>query len=116
MGHNLALVLTFAVFYVGVKIHKWWVANHSPTDGPTPIGGVKPQAGGEVTPVDPTSGASAGKGKTILRPSAAVAAWLAEQPSAKRTNDLIREGARKFGVSVSTIKRRLRQLREDGPK
>lgn len=115
MAHNLALVLTLLVFWVGVKVHKWWEANHSPTDGPKPIGGVKPQVGDGLTPVDPTSGAAAGKRKTILRPDAAMNTWLSEHGGARRTNELIREAARRFGVSVSTVKRRLRRLREGGP-
>lgn len=107
MAHNVALVVTLLVFYAGVKIHKWWQATHSPTDEPKPIGGVKPQVGGSVTPVDPTSGTPARKGKTIE-------VWLSEQSPARRTNELIREGARRFGLSVSTVKRRLRQLRQGG--
>jgi hypothetical protein len=117
MGHNLALVLTPIVFYLGVKAHQWWKANHSPTDGPIPIGGVKSQVGSDVTPVDPTSGTPDGEGKTILRAKPSVDAWLAQQQaSARRTNELIRDGARRFGVSVSTMKRRLRKIRGGAPR
>ncbi len=115
MAHNLALVLTFIFFCGLVKLHKWWVANHSPVGDPKSIDGVKPQVGAAVTPPDPTSGTAEGEGKTIYRPSSAVDAWLADQAPARRTNELIREASRRFGVSVSTVKRRLRQLRQGTP-
>ncbi len=114
MAHNLALILTPVVFFLLVKLHRWWLANHSPSAGPTPIGGVKPQASDDLNPVDPTSGPAGGEGKTIYRPSSGVEAWLAEQPSAKRTNDLIRDATRRFKVSTSTVKRLLRQQRNGG--
>ncbi len=110
-AHNLALVLAFIIFWVGVKVHKWWVANHSPTDSTDPAGGVKPQVGPGLTPPDPTSGAAPGEGTAIYKPSSAVDTWLAQQAPGRGTNDVIREAVRRFGVSVSTVKRRLRKQR-----
>lgn len=115
-GHNVALILTPAVFYAGVKVHQWWMAKRSPSGNPPGVDGVKPQVGARVTPGDPTSEAPAGEGKTILRTKPYVDSWLAQQTPGRRTNELIRDGARRFGVSVSTIKRRLRKLRESAPK
>ncbi len=115
MAHNLALVLTFALFYAGARVHQWWKANHSPTGDPNHSGRVKPQVGGRLTPDDPTLGGADGEGKTISRSKTAVDAWLASQSATRGTNELIRESVRKFKISASTVKRKLRRLREDSP-
>lgn len=117
MAHNLALVATALLALVLIKGHQWYLAKykHSPSGDPNPAGGVKPQVGAPVTPVDPTLGEGGQEGKTIYRPDSAVSAWLAEQAPKRGTNDLIREATRRFGKSASTIKRRLRELRKAGP-
>lgn len=116
MSHNLSLVLTIVVFILGVKVHQWYLAKHSPTAELETAGGVNTQVNKDLTPVDPSSAPWGGKGKSISNVvalhSAHMDTWLAEQAPTQRTNDLIREAGQRFKVSASTVKRRLRQLRK----
>ncbi len=117
MSHNLSLILTIAVFVLGVKAHQWHLAKHSPTAELESTEGVNTQASDHLTPVDPTSDPFGEKGKSISNVvalhSAHMDTWLTEQAPTRRTNDLIREAGQRFKVSASTVKRRLRQLRKD---
>jgi hypothetical protein len=137
-GRFLGLLAAVAIFCIGVRVHRWWVASGrtlpSPKGRGSRVGRVKPQVSKGSDPNDPSDdppaeedvaeydwGSVSGRGnkvEVVLRRAGEPApsgqdldGWVAQQLGKLRPAEIIREARRRFGASESTVKRRMRRAR-----
>lgn len=108
-GKVVALFIAAGVFFLGVNVYERWkkphTADHSPTAIKGGVSGVKLQVNGRVDPSgDPTSESGSGSSRDL---DVFVGQHLGRRPH----NQLVREAARRFRASESTVKRAIRKAR-----